>query len=93
MIAPALCLIWLQNDHLEAAQLVEANGKPIDVDLGHAAPRFVDWDGDGLEDLLVGQFGEGRLRIYRNLGQRGAPEFGEPQWFQAGDQLGRIPSG
>ena len=47
---------------------VEANGKPIDVDIGHAAPLAADFDGDGRFDLLVGQFGEGKPRLYRNLG-------------------------
>lgn len=97
MIGLELALAFAQapapNETFESVLLVEAGGQPIDVDLGHAAPRFVDWDGDGLEDLLVGQFGEGRLAIYRNLGSRGEPKFDQPEWFRAGGELGRIPSG
>ena len=40
---------------------LEAAGKPIDTDVGHAAPLVVDFDGDGKNDLLVGQFGEGKI--------------------------------
>ena len=56
---------------------VQAGGKPIDVDVGHAAPYVVDFDGDGIRDLLVGQFGQGRCRIYKNTGTDKAPQFGE----------------
>ena len=45
---------------------LEAAGKAIDTDIGHAAPFVCDFDEDGVKDLLVGQFGEGLLWIYRN---------------------------
>jgi hypothetical protein len=72
---------------------IEAGNGPIDVDVGHAAPHVVDWNGDGLPDLLVGQFGQGVLRIYLNGGTRTAPEFGEFTLFQAGGADGSVPSG
>jgi len=37
---------------------IHANGSPIDVTVGHAAPYLRDMDGDGLRDLLVGEFGD-----------------------------------
>ena len=33
---------------------LEAAGKPIDTEIGHAAPFVCDFDGDALKDLLVG---------------------------------------
>jgi len=72
---------------------IEAAGAPIDTDIGHAAPFVGDFDGDGTADLLVGQFGEGKLRIYRNQGTDAQPKLQEHQWFKAGADLGRIPSG
>ena len=72
---------------------VEAGGKPIDVDIGHAAPLMVDFDGDGIKDLLVGQFGEGKLRIYRNVGTKTEPKFDNFAWFKAGFADGKVPSG
>ncbi len=39
---------------------IEANGKPIDVTSGHAATLVYDFDGDGIRDLLAGEFGSGR---------------------------------
>jgi len=65
----------------------------IDVDVGHAAPLITDFDGDGVPDLLVGQFGEGKLRVYKNVGSAKAPRFDGFTWFKAGEQEGRIPSG
>ena len=73
---------------------VEAGGKPVDVERsGHAAPFVGDIDGDGLPDLLVGQFDEGRLRVYRNIGTKGKPRFGPHTWFEAGGELGTVPVG
>src|SRR5438874_10162076 len=72
---------------------VQANGSPIDVEIGHAAPLVMDLDGDGKPDLLVGQFGKGKLRIYHNLGSQTDPRFDEFAWFKAGSADGRIPSG
>lgn len=67
---------------------IQADGKPIDVDIGHAAPYLHDFDGDGVRDLLVGQFGaQGRLRIYRNTGTDKAPVFGASVWFMAGGEI------
>mgnify|MGYP003868443381 CR=1 FL=1 len=87
---------WLGAAH--AAELappfrVEAAGQPIDVEIGHAAPLVADFDGDGVRDLLVGQFGSGKLRIYRNTGTDAAPRFGAFAWFQAGGAEGKVPAG
>lgn len=73
---------------------VKAGDQPIDVTVGHASPCFVDWDGDQLPDLLVGQFGQGKLRIYRNEGKAGSPAFGAKfELFRAGGAEGTVPAG
>jgi hypothetical protein len=65
----------------------------IDVDKGMAAPLVTDFDGDGLPDLLVGQHGEGKLRIYKNVGTAKAPRFEGFTWFKTGEQEGKVPVG
>ncbi len=60
----------------EPAQL-EAGGRPLDFHV-YAAPRLVDWDGDGLPDILVG-CGDGAIRIVRNHGTAGQPAFAAPE--------------
>jgi hypothetical protein len=73
---------------------VEAEGGPIDVtDIGHAAPFLGDVDDDGKRDLLVGQFGGGKLRIYKNTGTEAEPKFGKYEFMKAGADLGVVPAG
>src|SRR5262245_41837844 len=72
---------------------IEAHGKPIDTDTGHAAPALYDFDGDGKIDLLVGQFGDGKLKIFRNIGDNKSPRFAAEQWLTAGDKVVTTPTG
>ena len=81
------------DGEFEAPVRIEAAGKPIDVEIGHAAPWVYDFDRDGKRDLLVGQFGSGKLRIYRNEGSDAAPKYGEPTWFEAGGAVATVPAG
>ncbi len=90
------------GDDLAAPVRIEAAGKPIDTEIGHAAPLVYDWDGDGVKDLLVGQFGGGTkggqfagglLTIYRNEGTNAVPKLAAGVKFQAGGQDGIVPSG
>jgi hypothetical protein len=70
-----------------------AGSQPINVDVGHAAPFVADLKGDGQLTLLVGQFGEGKLRLYPNTGPKNAPKFDKFDWFQAGGTAGKVPAG
>ena len=47
---------------------------PLKVEGGMSAPQLVDWDGDGLTDLLCGGM-KGGVYVYRNIGKPGAPKF------------------
>ena len=79
---------------LEPPVPIAAAGRPVDVQReGHAAPFLGDFDGDGVSDLLVGEFHEGRLRVYLNHGSATKPSFGEYFWFKIGVELGRVPTG
>ena len=73
--------------------LATAGGKVIKVDIGHAAPILADFDGDSLPDLLVGQFGEGKLRIYKNVGTRTEPKFDKFEYLQAGGKEATVEAG
>ena len=89
----ALALAALHGGELAPPFLVEAGGKAIDVPGGNSAPFLHDLDGDGLLDLLVGQFEQGCVRAYRNVGAHGAPRFAEFQLLRAGEGELRVPYG
>ena len=68
-----------------------SSGQPIDVEHeGHAAPFVGDFDGDGREDLLVGEAYTGRLRIYQNVGTGHEHRFDGFSLFLDGDKDGCI---
>lgn len=81
------------SDELEPPVRIEAAGKPIDTDAGHAAPFVCDFDGDGVRDLLVGQFGDGLLWIYRNEGTNAEPKLAAGVKFKEGAKDGTVPHG
>lgn len=70
---------------------VESKSGPIDVSYGHAMPLMADWNGDGLKDLLVGQYAGGRLRVYPNLGTQTEPRFETFEWFKTEAGRASVP--
>jgi len=88
-----LVLMQGHPDFKEPFRVTLEDGTFIDVDTGHSAPFMYDMDGDDLEDLLVGQFGGGRCRIYRNVGEPGNPRFEGFTWFEAGGVTASVPGG
>ena len=74
-------------------RLIRVDGKPIDVSVGHAAPMMRDWNSDGTSDLLVGQFGKGSLRVYRNSEKEGEPKLGEHVWAKSEKDKLKVPTG
>ena len=67
-------------------EVITAGGLAIRVD-GYSVPSYVDWDGDGLKDLVVGEktsSGVGMVRVYPNKGTAGSPEFDSYFFVQSG---------
>jgi len=61
---------------------IQADGALLDVGV-ISDPFMTDWDGDGLHDLLVGQFYPGKVRLYRNVGTNAVPVFQFQGYLQA----------
>jgi len=86
--------VSVHAQEFEEPYRIFADGKAIDTDVGHAAPLVADIDDDGLNDLLVGQFGDGILTIYRNTGSNSQPKYSAGVEFMAdSDGDGRVPTG
>jgi hypothetical protein len=79
--------------NLAAPVRLMAGGQPINVDIGHAAPFVADLHGDGSRVLLVGQFGEGKLRVYPNVGSKHEPKFDKFEWLKTGATVATVPTG
>ncbi len=92
-MAPAVEGADSLSRELAAPVRIEAAGKPIDTAVGHAAPFVGDFDGDRVADLLVGQFGDGILWIYRNEGTAARPKLAAGVKFKDGTEDGRVPTG
>jgi hypothetical protein len=55
---------------------------------GWAAPCLADIDGDGKKELLVGQFHQGKIKVYAHLG---GAKFAVGKWLQAGGKDAEVP--
>ncbi|MBN1508070.1 MAG: hypothetical protein JW955_14560 [Sedimentisphaerales bacterium] len=63
--------------NLGPEELVKADGSDIVVP-GYSVPSFEDWNGDHLQDLIVGEGGsgfDGKVRVYLNVGTESDPCF------------------
>lgn len=78
---------------LQQGVKLRANGQDIDVEVGHLVPWVMDWNGDGKKDLVVGQFKEGRIRLYLNQGTDAEPVFRGFQLLEAGGKPIRLDAG
>ena len=73
----------------EKPYLLRAGDAPLSVENpGYASPSIGDIDGDGLDELLVGQFRDGKILICK-----AAPSghYREGRFLEAGGDVARIP--
>lgn len=91
VLAVAGCL-FAQVVEFTAQGRLMSGGEVIDVG-SYAAPLMVDWNGDGLQDLLAGQFEEGRIRYYENEGTSSSPVFSGYQYLRDGGSILSVPAG
>ena len=64
-------------------------GKPIKVEQpGYAAPCFADIDADGKRELLVGQFADGKMRVFKGLD---GTNFASRRWLKAEGKVAEVP--
>jgi hypothetical protein len=85
-----LCAATLQQSpQFEPPVRMRAGNEFVRTDpSGYAAPCWGDVTGDGIEDLLVGQFAGGRIKVHR-----GTPKgtLGKAEWLMAGGRIAEVP--
>lgn len=69
-----------------------ASGVKIDVGY-YGAPFVVDWDGDGLKDLVLGEFSYGKIRFYPNSDSNDSPVLTSFTYIQSSGADITLPYG
>lgn len=71
---------------------LKADGEFIDTGeaWGHSGPWVADVDGDGLRDLIVGDF-SGQFRVYKNTGGDNEPKYAKCEYLKAGGEIAKVP--
>jgi len=77
----------------ETGVRLQADGKNIDVSVGHLVPAVMDWNGDGKKDLIIGQFSGGKISVFLNRGSDKAPTFKDFSALRADAKEIRLPAG
>lgn len=94
--------------HFSHCELIKgADDKPITIETGTCCPYFYDFNSDGINDLIIGEFGnircgvkdarikkgfvEGRGRVFINSKKDGY-SFNEYYWLKDGDKPLYIPN-
>ncbi len=72
---------------------LQAGGEFISVESpGYACPTMADVDGDGKEDLVVGQFKNGNMQFCQNIAAANQPpEFTAAVWIKTGEGRAVVP--
>ena len=66
-----------------------ADGEAVRVDSpGYAAPCLADLNGDGKKELLVGQFANGHIRVFKSEGDL---TFAKGEFLKAEGEVAEVP--
>jgi hypothetical protein len=83
------CSTWCSAIEFAVPVRVQAGGAVIRVESpGYASPCLADVDGDGILDLLVGQFNQGKIQFFKGLG---GGKFAKGEWIQVDGAAAKVP--
>ncbi len=82
-------VIAADASEFESPVMMKAGDNAVRVESpGYAAPCWADIDRDGKKDLLVGQFSEGKIQVFKSLGDG---RFADGSWLKAGGEVATVP--
>lgn len=83
------CAALCSGAEFEPPMRLKAGGVAIRVESpGYAAPCWADLRGDGKMALLVGQFNQGKIQVFKDLG---GGNFAKGTWLQADEKVAEVP--
>lgn len=82
---------FLIGQNMERPILIKAGDKVIDAKPAYTAPCLLDFDNDGVRDLIVGTY-FGNFRFYKNLGTNGNPKYNDFSLIKADGKEAKIPN-
>lgn len=95
-MAASACLLAtpaLSAVEFEAPTILKGGDKVmLSESPGYAAPCLADVDGDGVRDMLVGQFRGGKIALYKGIKtEDGSLKFAAQTWLQADGKDATVP--
>ncbi len=80
---------WSAAADFEKPTRLVAGDKAIRVEApGYACPAWVDLDGDGKNELLVGQFNQGKIQVFTH---QSGHQFAPGTWLKAEGKVAQVP--
>lgn len=91
--APAPELAPAADDQFADPVRIRAGDAFVSVESpGYACPTLADVDGDGKDDLVVGQFKSGNMQFCKNVSTADAePQFATPTWLKTDGKRAIVP--
>lgn len=88
VLAPLITIAARAAEFADPVRM-QSGGESVRVERpGYASPCWADIDGDGRKDLLVGQFSDGKIRIFKNLGDA---KLDAGDWLKADGKVAEVP--
>ncbi len=70
---------------------LKAGSEFVEVSVGYACPTLFDIDQNGTDDLVVGEYDQGQVRLFFNQGIDGEPVLAPYEYLMIGSERFSVP--